>query len=145
MYTHQYLSVNSHEIQRRLESVGERFVVANFDSYAQRLVELCDNLKDDPLCKDHYENDIHWVLLSFLLEVSRNPVAGLEANRKEICLTKNQCIEENKTATVAEKEDSGPSARTEHHVERAKLDSNEDLSVSMLNIFSQKCSYFSYF
>lgn len=84
-YQH-YLSVNSHEIQRRLDCVGVRFVVSNFSSYAERLVELCDVLKEDPLCQEHYESDIQWSILSFLLEVARKPTAGFGANKQNIGL-----------------------------------------------------------
>lgn len=122
---HHYLSVNSHEIQRRMESVAERFVVANFSSYAKRLVELCDLLKDDPLCKEHYENDIQWALLSFLLEVSQKPVAGLEANKNEIRL---------RATHSAVLEESRPLPSTDKPQIRTKLDSNEDLSVSIIKL-----------
>lgn len=84
--SHKFLSVNSHEVQRRLDNLAERFANANYDPYASRLGQLCESLRSHPLCADHYETDIYWVVMHFLLEVARNPVAGLAANRSRIAL-----------------------------------------------------------
>lgn len=114
--------MNSHEIQRRLESIGERFVVANFSSYAERLIELCDTLKDDPLCREHYESDIQWSLLSFLLNVARKPASSFGANKHDIGLG-------NRSSELENNENSKPMVALEN---RPILDSNEDLSVRTL-------------
>lgn len=78
---HRYLSVNSHEIRRRIDGLAERFMADNYTKYGQHFRALCDNLIDDPLCVGHYEYDIPWIVLHLLLELSKNPVGALVANR----------------------------------------------------------------
>lgn len=84
--THRNLSVNSHEIRRRINGLAERFTIANYARYADRLKELCNNLITDPLCIEHYETDVQWSILHFLLEMSKNPVSALVANKDKIVL-----------------------------------------------------------
>lgn len=85
--THRNLSVNSHEVRRRIDGLAERFVASNYTSYANRLKELCNSFVADPLCNNHYETDVQWSVLHFLLEMSRNPVSALSENKSQIPLT----------------------------------------------------------
>lgn len=78
---HRYLSVNSHEIRRRIDGLAERFMADNYTKYGEHFRELCDRLIDDPLCAGHYEYDIPWILLHLLLETSKNPIGALAANK----------------------------------------------------------------
>lgn len=128
MQSFHYLSVNSHELQRRVESVGERFVVANMSSYAQQLVEMCDKLKEDPLCKEHYESDIQWSLLSFMLDVARKPEIRFGAYQNKMGL--NYPVNE-----VNEPERNEPKIPNDIPKKRPILDSTDDLSVSSSIIF----------
>lgn len=77
---HRYLSVNSHEIRRRIDGLAERFMADNYTKYGEHFRAMCDILIDDPLCDGHYEYDIPWILLHLLLELSKNPVGALAAN-----------------------------------------------------------------
>lgn len=90
IFNHRYLSVNSHEIRRRIDGLAERFMADNYTKYGERFRELCDSLIDDPLCVDHYEYDIPWILLHLLLELSKNPVGALAANKNRIRLLGNE-------------------------------------------------------
>lgn len=81
---HRFLSVNSHEIRRRIDGLVERFTAANYVKFGIRFRELCDALINDPLCNDHYETDIQWSLLQLLFELSSNPVAALTHNKDRI-------------------------------------------------------------
>lgn len=84
---HRYLSVNSHDVRRRINGLAERFLAANYAQYGERLKELCDTLTTDETCLEHYEIDIHWKILQLLLDISRNPVAALAENKDVIRLT----------------------------------------------------------
>lgn len=84
--THRNLSVNSHEIRRRINGLAERFTISNYPRYADRLKEMCNNLITDPLCTEHYETDVQWSILHFLLEMSKNPVTALAKNKDKIAL-----------------------------------------------------------
>lgn len=75
------MSVNSHEIRRRIDGLAERFMADNYTKYGEHFRELCDRLIDDPLCTGHYEYDISWILLHLLLETSKNPIGALAANK----------------------------------------------------------------
>lgn len=77
---HKYLSVNSHEIQRRLENLVERLTFANYEPHSERLTQLCERLRSSALCANHSEADFYWMLMSFLLDVARNPVDALDRN-----------------------------------------------------------------
>lgn len=86
---HRYLSVNSHEVRRRIDGLAERFMAANLTQYGERLKELCNTLINDEVCSEHYEIDIQWKILQLLLDLSRNPVAALAENKEAIRLTDN--------------------------------------------------------
>lgn len=81
---HRYLSVNGHEVQRRVAGLRERFMAENRSHYSSVLGELVDSLTTDPLCLTHNEIDIHWSLLTFLLDVSKDPVRGLPKGIHEL-------------------------------------------------------------
>lgn len=80
---HRYLSVNSHEVRRRVDGLAERFMADNYTQYGDRLKELVENLVTNPLLSNHYEYDIQWSILHFLLEVSKDPVRASAAQGKE--------------------------------------------------------------
>lgn len=88
---HRYLSVNSHEIRRRVVGLSERFMADNHANYSQQLERIVENFVTNPLCLNHYEYDIQWKVLHFLLEVSRGPVGAL-AKQNELPL--NESIED---------------------------------------------------
>lgn len=80
--SHRFLSVNSHEVRRRIDGVTERFMADNYTQYGEKLKELVQEFVNDPLCTNHYELDVQWSILNFLLEVSRNPVSALSGDKK---------------------------------------------------------------
>lgn len=53
----------------------------NYTRFGERLQQLVQDFVTDPLCSNHYEYDIQWSILQFLLDVSKNPVAGLAENK----------------------------------------------------------------
>lgn len=73
-----YLDANSHEVKRRVQGVCEKFRVANYGDWAKKFTETVDTFVGHPVCTSHAEHAIEWSLLTFLLEVARNPVAGLK-------------------------------------------------------------------
>lgn len=81
-----YASVNSHELRRQINGLGERFEISNFKQYGDRLKQLCKSFCEHPICKDHPETDIEWRILSFLLNTSRNPIDGVVKNKLQIKL-----------------------------------------------------------
>lgn len=82
--SHRFLSVNSHEVRRRIDGIAERFMFDNYTQYGERLKELAQDFVNDPLCIAHYEYDIQWSLLLFLMGVSKNPVAALSEDKNSI-------------------------------------------------------------
>lgn len=81
-----YLSVNSHEVLRRIEAFQERLIVENLHKYADRFGALCARLAIDPVCLEHYETDIQWSVLHFLLGIANSPVQFVIQNRNDIAL-----------------------------------------------------------
>lgn len=73
--------MNGHEIRRRVDGLAERFMADNYTVYGERLQKLVQDFVTDPLCTEHYEYDVHWSVLHFLLETSKNPVAALAENK----------------------------------------------------------------
>lgn len=71
-------------MRRRIDGIAERFMADNYTQYGERLKELVQEFVTDPLCTSHYEYDIQWSLLNFLLEVSKNPVAALSVDKNSI-------------------------------------------------------------
>lgn len=66
--------------------MAERFMVNNYTAYGERFKQLCQALIDDPLCSNHYEYDIQWILLHFLLEMAHKPLNALAGNKGKIAL-----------------------------------------------------------
>ncbi|XP_011188868.2 gamma-tubulin complex component 5 [Zeugodacus cucurbitae] len=81
---HRNLSTNSHEVRRRIEGLQEKFAVDNNLEYAEHLGRLCDEIIQHPLCKEHYEVDIEWSLLDFLISLAHNPTGALRRNKEKI-------------------------------------------------------------
>ncbi|XP_052902053.1 gamma-tubulin complex component 5-like [Anopheles moucheti] len=73
-----YLSVNSHEIRRKMQAIIENMEITNFTTEAGQLRRCYEELINDPACLDHYVHDIHWSVLLFLLTVAYNPVGALK-------------------------------------------------------------------
>lgn len=78
------MSVNGHEIKRRINGLSERFMAANRSHFSKVLTELVDSLINDPLCLAHHEIDIHWSILQFLLDISKDPVGALPKGEYEM-------------------------------------------------------------
>ncbi|XP_017489362.1 PREDICTED: gamma-tubulin complex component 5 [Rhagoletis zephyria] len=81
---HRNLSTNSHEVRRKIEGIQEKFAVDNNLEYAEHLGRLCDEIIQHPLCVEHYEVDVHWSLLDFLLTLACNPTGALRRNKEKI-------------------------------------------------------------
>lgn len=76
--------MNSHEVRRRIEGIAERFMSDNFAQHGEKLKELAKEFVEDSLCINHYELDVQWSIVQFLLGVSKNPVAALSENKDSI-------------------------------------------------------------
>lgn len=129
-------------MQRRLDNLAERFTQANHEPFAQRLSELGDKLCKNPICAEHYETDIHWAVLHLLLEIARNPVAGLAQNRRNIALFDVPAADANVQAN------SEPAALVAELLEAnfavvsdLQQDVNEELSVSVIFVIYCLCYY----
>lgn len=68
-------------MRRRIDGIAERFMADNYTQYGEKLKKLASEFVNDPLCTNHYEYDIQWSILHFLMEVSRNPVAALSEDK----------------------------------------------------------------
>lgn len=91
---HNYLSVNSHEIRRRINGLQERMSISNYQKYADRLDVLCSALISDPMCEKHYETDVQWSVLCFLLEVAQRPETGLaKLSNTKLCIAAKSGLE----------------------------------------------------
>lgn len=71
-------------MRRRVNGLSERFMANNYTRYGERLMELVQQFVTEPLCTEHYELDVQWSILQFLLDVSTNPVAALAENKEAI-------------------------------------------------------------
>lgn len=71
-------------MRRRVNGLSERFMAKNYTRYAERLQQLVQQFVTEPLCTEHYELDVQWSILQFLLDVSTNPVAALAENKEKI-------------------------------------------------------------
>ncbi|XP_049538412.1 gamma-tubulin complex component 5 [Anopheles darlingi] len=79
---HTFLSVNSHEIRRKMEDVIENMELTNFVTEATNLRRCYEELITDPDCMEHYVHEIHWSILLFLITVAYNPVGALKERRQ---------------------------------------------------------------
>lgn len=71
-------------MRRRINGLSERFMANNYTRYGERLMELVQQFVTEPLCIQHYELDVQWVILQFLLDISKNPVTALAENKEKI-------------------------------------------------------------
>lgn len=139
------LSVNSHEVRRRVEGLSERFTASNYVAFADRLTELCNSFINDPICNEHYETDIQWSVLHLLLELSKNPVTALVEHKNEIPLVDKENDDDVKRRTEHEEKmndliHSLIEVNEEHHA-RAKYDGESELSVSSTCSFMASVSF----
>lgn len=79
-----FLSVNNKEVMRKIDGVAERFMAENYTKHGEILKELVQLFVSDPLCINHYELDVQWSIIQFLLGVSKNPVAALSEDKNSI-------------------------------------------------------------
>lgn len=70
----------------------EKFIVDNYQNYANKLQKLCDFIINHPLCNNHYEIDIQWAILDFLFGIAYNPVGALRKNLLKMSNNKNNDI-----------------------------------------------------
>lgn len=69
---------------RKIDGVSERFMAENYTKHGEKLKEFVQEFVADPLCTNHYELDVQWSIIHFLLGVSKNPVAALSENKNSI-------------------------------------------------------------
>lgn len=130
--TNRFLSVNSHEVRRRVDGVAERFMADNYTQYGERLKKLVNEFVTDPLCINHYEYDIQWSLVHFLLEVSKNPLS-VDKNSIRIDDSGDDIrLDRRKSSAMHELVSSLIKHNIPMGVEQLKgMDDESDLSVSM--------------
>lgn len=99
---HKHLTVNSHEIRRRISGLCERFTIVNRERYADRFVQLTNLLINHPLCIDHCTTDIQWSIIQFLFELSYNPVNTLlHTNAFDYCM-KDKSVNDDNFDSIAD-------------------------------------------
>lgn len=81
---HRNLSTNSHEIRRKIEAIQEKFTVDNQADVSDHLKILCLSIAEHPLCQKHYEVDVGWSIIDFLLSLAYNPTTHLRKNKHKI-------------------------------------------------------------
>lgn len=81
---HRNLDVNSHNVRRQYDGIIERFRVENLNKHADYLERLYHHLVQHPVCLNHYEFDIHWSLLDFLLSLAQNPIKILKSDPEKV-------------------------------------------------------------
>lgn len=129
--------MNSHEVRRRIDGLAERFMASNYTNYANRFKDLCQSFITEPLCIDHYETDVQWSVLQFLLEMSKNPVSALAENKNQIQLCDLEEDEEAERRNERERHMADmihSLVLVNEPVARAKYD-DSDLSVSSTILF----------
>lgn len=80
-------------MHRRIVGLKERFMAENRSSYGNMLENMVDSLISDPICLTHYELDIHWSLLSLLLEISKDPIGTLAKGDREVQFVDDSDVE----------------------------------------------------
>lgn len=101
-----WLSVNSHSVKRQIAGIQERLEVESLKEYGDHLGKLCDDVVNHPICKKHYELDIGWAIVEFLIAIARNPVKELRANGANIIFQEAEQDEESEDSELeALKED----------------------------------------
>lgn len=90
---------------------------------------LCDEITRHPLCIDHYEVDVHWSLLDFLITLAYNPTVALRRNKHKIDLNLPQPYED--TGKANNELIYWKNVLKEHFITTTSYeDSNSELSVS---------------
>ncbi|XP_058822451.1 gamma-tubulin complex component 5 [Topomyia yanbarensis] len=75
---HRFITVNSHEIRRKADGLMENLRISNMERQAEQFRMLFEQFTNDPVCVNHYEHDIQWSVLLFLMTVAHNPIGALK-------------------------------------------------------------------
>ncbi|XP_058447372.1 gamma-tubulin complex component 5 [Malaya genurostris] len=75
---HRFISVNSHEIRRKAEGLMENLRISNMEKQAEQFRTVFEQFISDPVCVNHYEHDIQWSVLLFLMTIAHNPIGALK-------------------------------------------------------------------
>ncbi|EDW06538.1 uncharacterized protein LOC6585250 [Drosophila mojavensis] len=78
---HRYLSINSHEVSRSVENLVDRFHYEGLMHQARAVRFLCSVIMNHGVWKDHYEVDVQYSILDFLLHMAYEPIQMHRRNR----------------------------------------------------------------
>ncbi|XP_030379017.1 uncharacterized protein LOC115627479 [Scaptodrosophila lebanonensis] len=81
---HRFLSTNSHAVRRDIEGLIERLNMENMPEYASTMQHLCKLMLEHPKWKDHYEVDVQWSIVDFLITMTYQPIQNIRNNRLEM-------------------------------------------------------------
>ena len=69
-----------------MDGLFEHLEISNYTQCADHFRKLYKIFINHPLCEQHYETDIQWSILNFLLDIGHSPVATIRENFKKIDL-----------------------------------------------------------
>lgn len=71
------LSINGHDVLRRMEGVCEKFAVCNYPLYSEQLRHWQNEITKHPLIASSDQVDLHFAIMQLLLDVARKPVDAM--------------------------------------------------------------------
>lgn len=78
---HRYLSTNSHQVSRSVENLVDRFHYEGLMHQAKAVRFLGSVIMNHGVWKDHYEVDVQYSILDFLLHMAYEPIQMHRRNR----------------------------------------------------------------
>lgn len=121
-----YLSVNSHEIRGTVRGICEKLKVNNFHEEEKQFRKIIEETFSHELAVNHYEKDIGYALVSFLIELAYDPITKLKDKKRRgipIFTRPKELREENKAAS-----DNFISTLLKDNFELSSRDLDSDLS-----------------
>ncbi|ALC48439.1 Grip128, partial [Drosophila busckii] len=77
-------STNSNQVRRDIDNLLERFRCEGMSAYADVLRQLSRTIMESPLCEEHYEVDVQYSMLDFLLSLTYMPTQNVRKHRLQM-------------------------------------------------------------
>lgn len=81
---HRFLSTNSHQVRRSIDDMVERFHYEGMLNQAEAVRHLSTLIMNHESWREHYEVDVQYSLLDFLLHMTHEPIQTMRRNRNRM-------------------------------------------------------------
>ncbi|XP_064546592.1 gamma-tubulin complex component 5 [Drosophila montana] len=81
---HRFLSTNSHQVRRSIDNMVERFHYEGMLNQAEAVRHLSTLIMNHESWREHYEVDVQYSLLDFLVHMTHEPIQTMRRNRNRM-------------------------------------------------------------